>query len=208
MVIDNGELGVGPEFSLISGLWSVIIIIHYPLFELKIENLKLILLFLEPLDALRQGGAELVDRLQRVVEGDDRAVARVALHVVEHTLARHPLGVVARHEVPHHNLVLAAEPRILHGAHPAVGRPHEVAAYVGVGLLHVVAVVVQRVAESADMVVCMVAYLMAFVDDAPEEVGIFPHVVAHHEEGGLDAVVAQRVEDEGCRLGNGAVVEP
>ena len=59
------------------------------------EDLEGVALGAEPLDRGGQGGAELVDRLQRVVEGDDGAVARELLDIVDHILCRQPLGIVA-----------------------------------------------------------------------------------------------------------------
>ena len=48
------------------------------------ENLESIALGFKPHYAFGEGGAKLVDTLQRVVEGDDRAVAGIFLHVVYH----------------------------------------------------------------------------------------------------------------------------
>ena len=92
-------------------------------------------------------------------------------------------------------------------AHPAVGRTEEVALDVGIGLLDVVAVVMERMAEPADVVVGVVAHLMAFVQNLLIEIGVLPDIVAHHEEGGLDAKLAQRLENERGRLRDGTVVE-
>ena len=78
---------------------------------------------------------------------------------------------------------------------------------VGVGLLDVVAVLVERVAYAADVVVGVVAYLVALVDDALVEFGILAHVVADHEECGVDAVLAQCVEDEWRSLRDWTVIE-
>ena len=73
------------------------------------KDLEVVALFAEPFDALGEGGAEFVDGFKGVVEGDDAAVAGVALHVVDDVLGGQPFGVVAGDEVPHDDLVLAAE---------------------------------------------------------------------------------------------------
>ncbi len=72
------------------------------------DDLKGVALLLEPLDALGKGGAQLFDGFERVVEGDDGAIAGIALHVVHHVVGGEPLGVVARDEVPHHHLIALA----------------------------------------------------------------------------------------------------
>ena len=71
------------------------------------EGLEGIALLLEPVERLRQGGTELVDGLQGVVEGDDAAIAGIVLDVGEHVVGRQPSGVVARNEVPHDDAVFA-----------------------------------------------------------------------------------------------------
>ena len=171
------------------------------------KHLEAVALELEPLDAEGEGGAQLVDGLQGVVEGDDAARAGVAADVVEYVVGGEPLGVVAGDDVPHDDLELAAEQGILGNAHPAVRRAEEVGVDVGVGLLDVVAVLVERVAYAADVVVGVVAYLVALVDDALVEFGVLAHVVADHEECGVDAVLAQCVEDEWRSLRDWTVIE-
>ena len=63
------------------------------------------------------------------------------------------------------------------------------------------------VAETADVVVRMITDTMPLVDDTLMQFGIFPGIVAYHEEGGLDAVLLQHVKNPGRGLGDGAVVE-
>ena len=72
------------------------------------------------------------------MEGDDTAWAGIAFDVVHHVLGRHPFGVVASDEIPHHDPVLAVQQIVLNQSHPAVGRPKQVSAYVGIGMLHIV----------------------------------------------------------------------
>ena len=69
------------------------------------KRLETIALFAQPFERRGQGCSQFVDALQRVVEGDDGAVARVVFHIVDHIFGSKPFRVVARDEVPHHNLV-------------------------------------------------------------------------------------------------------
>ena len=78
---------------------------------------------------------------------------------------------------------------------------------IGIGFLDVIAVLLDGVVEPLNVIVGMVAHLMAFSEDAFIEFGVFAHVVAHHEEGGFDIELLQRVEDEGCGLRDRAVIE-
>ena len=171
------------------------------------KDLELVALFAEPLDAFGEGGTEFVDGFKGVVEGDDAAVAGVALHVVDDVVGGQPFGVVAGDQVPHHHLVFTAEQGVLRQPHPAVGRAEEVGVDVGVGLLDVVTVFVKRVADAADVVVGVVSYLVPLGQYALVEFWIFAHVVAYHEEGGVDAILAEHIEDEWRGLGDWTVVE-
>ena len=171
------------------------------------KSFEFVALGLEPFDALGEGCAELVDGLEGVVEGDDASRARVPYYIVDNALGGEPLGVVASNKVPHDNLVTAGEQEILDETHPSVRRPEEMAADVGIGMLHVVVVLVDGAVEGADVVVGVVAHLMALVDDALIEMGIAAHVVADHEKGGMDAMLLENVEDVGGSLGNGTVIE-
>jgi len=124
------------------------------------------------------------------VEGDDAAVACIALDVVDDILCGDPLGVVACDEIPHDHLIaLACEECILCRTNPSVRGPEERAVYIGIGFLYVVAVLVEGVSKAADVVVGVVADLMALVADLAEELWILSDVVADHEEGCLDVVV-------------------
>jgi hypothetical protein len=44
--------------------------------------------------------------------------------------------------------------------------------------------------ETANVVMCMITYLMTLFLDLLEQLGIFPDVVAYHEERGLDMMFA------------------
>ena len=141
------------------------------------------------------------------MEGDDGTITRVPLYIIKNVVRRHPFRVVAGDEIPHDDLVLPAEPGILCQSHPTVGRTDVAAVDIGIGLFHVVTVFLDGVSKADDVVVGMVAHLMAFVDDALVEFRVFAYVVTHHEERGLDTELFKSVEDERSRLGDGTVVE-
>jgi ApbE superfamily uncharacterized protein (UPF0280 family) len=88
-----------------------------------------------------------------------------------------------------------------------VRRTEEVGVDIGIGLLDVVAVFVEGVADTADVVVCVVSNLVTFGEDALVEVRVLAHVVAHHEEGGVYAVLTEYIEDKGGSLGDWTVIE-
>ena len=61
--------------------------------------------------------------------------------------------------------------------------------------------------QSSEMIVGVVAHLMPFFDDLPEQLGVFPHIVAHHEKGGMGIKLTQSPEDKGCGLGDRTIIE-
>ena len=61
--------------------------------------------------------------------------------------------------------------------------------------------------EATDVIVRVVAHLVPLVQHALVELRMLAHVVAHHEEGGLDVVALQRLENEGRGLRYGTIVE-
>ena len=141
------------------------------------------------------------------MEGDDAAVTGVALDVVEHVVGGHPFGVVAGDKVPHDDAELAGQPGILVEAHPAMGRTHEVGLQVGIGFFYIVAVFVDGVTETADMVVRVIADAVSFINDTLVQLGVFPGIVANHEKGCLDAIALQHVENEWRGLWYRTVIE-
>ena len=61
--------------------------------------------------------------------------------------------------------------------------------------------------EAAEVMVGVIAHAMAFVQNLAVKVGIFRHVIAHHEERCLHVVATQGVQQKGRRLRNGSIVE-
>ena len=107
-----------------------------------------------------QGSAEFVDAFQRIVEGDNRAVARVLFYIIDHIISREPLGIVAGHEVPHHDLVFPAQPSILAQTHPTMRRTEVMAVDIGIGLLDIIAILLNGMSQSANMVMRVIANLV------------------------------------------------
>ena len=88
-----------------------------------------------------------------------------------------------------------------------MGRTHQVGMEQVVGLFNVVQIAAYAVTHTANVVIGMVAYTVPRILDHPVNVGILAHIVAHHEEGGFDAVLRKQVKDAGRYFGNGPVVE-
>ena len=174
--------------------------------HILVEGLELIALALQPLQAHGQCRLQFVDALEGVMEGDDGPVACVFTNVLEHLVGIQACGVVARDEVPHDNRELMAQEDILSVSHKSVRRPEKTGVDQLVGLQHI-----QHIAAGAgqplDVVVGVVANAVTPALDFLEQLGVFPHVVAHHEEGGLRIVFVQRVENPGSGLRDGPVVE-
>ena len=153
------------------------------------ENLESIALGFKPYYAFGEGGAKLVDTFQRVVEGDDGAVAGIFLHVVYNVFSSEKAGVVARYEVPHHDFVFPAEPCILIRSHPSVRRSYVVTVDIGVCLLYIIAILLDGVGEPLYVIKSVIAHLMALSLDTFEELRVFPDIVAYHEKGCLDVML-------------------
>ena len=51
-----------------------------------------------------------------------------------------------------------------------------------IGLVGIITIVLDTVSESSDMVIGVVAYPMSRLYHLSVEVGIFSHVITHHEE--------------------------
>ena len=175
---------------------------------LLFNNAELISFLFQPSEYLGQGVLELVDAFERVVEGDDAAVSGVAFHVVHHVLGCEQTAVIARYDIPHHDFYAdVSQDAILYHPNPAVRRSEEVGVEDVVGLLDVGKVSPGTMAKARDVVEGVIAYLMASHSHFVEQMRVLDGIVAHHEEGCLCSEAVEGVEDEGCCLGNGAVVE-
>lgn len=141
------------------------------------------------------------------MEGDDGSGTRVALHIVEHLLGVEPFAVVARHNVPHHQLIVSTEEKVLLPLEPSVGRAEEIGMEQLIGFLHIVQIAADAVSESAQMIEGVVANAVSFGYYLLIELRMFANIVAYHEEGGLHLVLAQGFQYKGRYFRNGAVVE-
>ena len=115
------------------------------------------------------------------MEGDDATVACIAFHVIDDVVCRNPLGVVACHQVPHHNFEVFPEPVVLTPAHHSVRGTEEVGVYKLVGLEGVDDVGYRPVLEGSQVVIGVVAYLVTFGLDALIELRVFIDIIAHRE---------------------------
>ena len=61
--------------------------------------------------------------------------------------------------------------------------------------------------EGSQVVVCVIAHLMALFQYLLEQLRVAPYVVADEEEGCLDVKLAQRFQQKRRTLRNGSVVE-
>ena len=185
-----------------------------------------ILLLLQEVNASRQGILQVavVPGLQGVVEGDDGAVAGITHHIGQDLGRAEFLGVVARHEVPHDDAVILAQHHILSPRHVPVGRAEKEreqgflhqsiicpllagGQHKFVRPFHVVQVGVGGVFEAPQVIVGVVANAVAAFHDFLEDVRMLADIVAHQEEGGLDAVLVQQIQYPRRHLGDGTVIE-
>lgn len=190
-----------------------------------LQHFELISLFLQETEGAGKGVLQVavVPGLEGVVEGDDGAVAGVAHDVGQHLRTAELLAVVAGDEVPHHNLVFPFQDHVLGPAHVAVRRSEQEGAegLVGrfrvadgehevVGFFRILQIAVGGevfAAEAADVVEGVVADAVAALHNHAELLGMLADVVAHHEEGGFDAVLVQQVEHPRGYYGDGTVVK-
>ena len=141
------------------------------------------------------------------MEGDDGAVAGVFVNLAQYLTAIELGIVVARHEVPHDDAVALAQCAVLPEAHDAVRRTEKVGGEVAVGLVDIGDVSLGALLESLEVVEGVVAYAVSTLHDHLVFIGMLTHIVAHHEEGGLDAVLVQYIKYPRRNLGYGAVVK-
>lgn len=124
------------------------------------------------------------------MKSDDAPVARIALDVAQDVAAVEACGIVARDQVPHDYFIVVLEyTYVLAPFHPAVGRAEEVCADISVGLFDVEHILVDAMAQAADVVKSMIAQAVAGCFYLFKGFGILSHVVAHHKKGGLHLIM-------------------
>ena len=159
----------------------------------SLDPLEPVALLEEPFDGPGHRPAHIPLGLEGIVEDEDGAVARIAFHVLQDLLGREVRTVIARHDVPHHDAVRLAEAEQLRETHVPVGRTEQVAGDEAGGQLYVCQVIACPITDALDVVEGMVPHGMTTLDDHAEHVGMLAHIVAHHKEGGLHAVLVQRI---------------
>ena len=176
-------------------------------FSALIKYLEGVSLALQPFYGAREGVEDFVEAFDGVVEGDDAAWAGQVANIAEDIATVEAGGIVAGDEVPHDDAVVAAHPQVLRPRHPAVGRTKEVGVEIFVGLLGVLLVFEETVAQAAYMIKGVVAQAVARRAHHLKLFGMLAYIVAHHEEGGVDVVMAQHIKHPRGDLGDGAIVE-
>ena len=86
-------------------------------------------------------------------------------------------------------------------------RTHQIGMQISIRLLHVITVFADAVAEAADMVVGMITDTMSLANDTLKQLRIFTGIVTDHEEGRLDIIMPERVEDKRCGFRDRTVIE-
>ena len=178
-------------------------------FRTSLYGLEFIAFALEEADGGGEGVLQvaIVPRFQGIVEGDDGASAGVLHHIGEHLWTSELLAIVACDDIPHHYLVVVAQHDVLLPPHPAVGWTEQAGLQHLIGEVGIGQVAAAGMSASADVVEGMVAYGVPIVHHHLEDFRILTHIVAHHEEGGLDALMFQQAEHPRCDQRDGAVVE-
>ena len=78
---------------------------------------------------------------------------------------------------------------------------------IGIGLFDIVAVLLDRMGKSLDVVVGMVPHLVPFSEYAFVEFRVLAHIVANHKERGFCIERLEDIEDKRSSLGDGTVVK-
>ena len=141
------------------------------------------------------------------MEGDDASVAGISPHIVIHLIGSEETGVVACDEVPHHHSIFLTESKVLRLSHPSVRRTEETGVDEVVGLDYILQIFVMRMSESAYVIEGMIAQTMSVRTDKFEQFGVLPHIVAYHEEGSLDTIAVESINQPRSGLGDRTIIE-
>lgn len=161
----------------------------------------------QPAYGTRQCPQHIVASLERVMEDDNRSTADIAAHILQDIPRLHASAVVARDHVVHDDIVAAFERRSLTPAHDAVRRPEQRRAYQGVSLGNIAQIAAARCVTPLQVVHGVVAYGVSAAAHFVKQLGIAPHVVAHHKKGGLDTLGIEDVKHLRSHLRDGPVVK-
>ncbi len=159
------------------------------------------------LQRARQSIAHVAEGLFTVVEDHDGTGGQVLRDVLQAGARRELAVVVARDDVPHHQLVALPEQARLRRRDLRIGRAKQLAVNQVVGKVHILRVALQAHAPALLVGIGVVAHAVPGVDDAPEQVGIHLDVLSQHEEGRFGIVLVQRGEYPLRDAGRGSVVE-
>ena len=141
------------------------------------------------------------------MERDDGSVPRIFLYIIKDIIGCEVARVVACDQVPHDDGVVATDVDVLLVPHPSAWWAEKIGMNKRVSFVGIAQEAAARHHESAQMVEGVVAQSMSVRTYQFEEVGIFPHVVTHHEECGFHAVVVKGLDEPRRRFGDGTIVE-
>lgn len=154
-----------------------------------------------------QGVTHVAERLFAVVEHHDGPRGKVFGHVPQAGAGRELTVVVARDDVPHHQLVALPQETRLRRGDPRIRRPEQLAVNQIVGKIHILRVAFEAHPPSLLVRVGVVADPVPGIEDALVKVGVHFDILAQHEERGFGIVLVQRGKYPLRDTGRGAVVE-
>ena len=132
---------------------------------------------------------------------------QILRHVPQAGPGREVAVVVARNDVPHHQLVTLPQKPRLRRRDPRIGRPEQFAMNQVVGKIHILRIAFETHAPPLLVRIGVVAHLVSRIDDAPEQVGIHLDVFSQHEKRRFGIVLVQCGENPLGNAGSRSVVE-
>ncbi len=163
---------------------------------------------LQPLYGTWQGVFHVFFGFERIVKYENGTVARIFLYIGQHLFGRHMPAVVPGDHIPHYDAIASlVYCPVLRYPHMAVRRPEEGRADQLGCLCRIVQQVGGLAVPSLYMVESVIACSMAPFQQHPVNIGVFPHIVAHAEEGGFHVVSVQKIQYPGGDFRDGAVIK-
>lgn len=141
------------------------------------------------------------------MEDNNRSVAGVALDVVEHLLGFHLLAIVAGDQVVHDDCEARPEHLALRPSQQSVRWTEQRTVDEFVGMEDVEQISSGGDLSALQVIHGVVAHAVSSPLDFGKEFGIACHIVAHAEEGGLDAILVKDIKHPRRDLRDGSVVK-
>lgn len=172
-----------------------------------LKNLKLIALALQPFYGSWQCIEQFVVAFYRIVKGNNASVSCIASHIEQDVASVKASRIVTRNEVPHHYFIAHHNHDVLLPLHPSMRRTKEVCVQIFVSLVYIAHIRAYAVSESANVIVGVITQSMASCLYHLELMWVLAYVVAHHEEGGFNAVVIEHIKHPRGYLGYGTIIK-